>query len=55
VVTKDPALSADVVIEHCRKSLTKYKIPKKVVFVDDVPVTLSGKVLRRQLRDKYLA
>ncbi|HBN29822.1 MAG TPA: long-chain-fatty-acid--CoA ligase, partial [Rhodobacteraceae bacterium] len=55
VVTKDPALSADVVIEHCRKSLTKYKIPKKVVFVDDVPVTLSGKVLRRQLRDEYLA
>ena len=55
VVTKDPALSADVVIEHCRKSLTKYKIPKKVVFVDDVPVTLSGKVLRRQLRDAYLA
>lgn len=54
VVSKDKALTADAVIAHCRKTLTKYKIPKKIEFVDDVPVTLSGKVLRRQLRDEYL-
>jgi len=36
VVSKDKALTADAVIAHCRKSLTKYKIPKKIEFVDDV-------------------
>lgn len=55
VVRADDSVSEDTVLAACRKGLTNYKIPKKVQFVDEVPVTLSGKVLRRELRDIYLS
>lgn len=54
IVRADDAVDEAQVIDVCRKSLTNYKVPKLVKFVDSVPVTLSGKVLRRQLRDEYL-
>jgi len=34
-----------------RESLTGYKLPKSVVFKDDLPKTAVGKILRRELRD----
>ena len=40
------------VIEFCRKNLATYKAPRTVVFVDELPKTLVGKVLRRKLREK---
>ena len=52
VVKKDPALSEDEIIEHCRKYLTGYKIPQEVEFRDELPKTNVGKVLRRALRDE---
>ena len=55
VVRGDETLTEDAVVEACRSSLTNYKIPKKVLFVSEVPMTLSGKVLRRQLREEYLS
>ena len=55
VVRSSDGLSDEDVKAVCRDNLTNYKIPRQVWFVDDVPVTLSGKVLRRQLRDDYLA
>ena len=51
VVKKDPALTAEVLIEHCRKHMTAYKIPRHVAFKDDLPKSPVGKVLRRELRD----
>ena len=51
VVRKDPALTADDVIAHCRENLTRYKIPREVVFRDDLPKTNVGKILRRELRE----
>jgi long-chain acyl-CoA synthetase len=54
VVRKDDSVTEQTVLEACRKGLTNYKIPKHVKFVHEVPVTLSGKVLRRQLREEYL-
>jgi len=51
IVKKDPALTTDSVMEHCRANLTGYKIPKTVVFKDELPKTNVGKILRRQLRD----
>ena len=54
IVRSDDSLTEEVVISHCRENLTNYKTPRQVRFVDEVPVTLSGKVLRRQLRDEYL-
>ncbi len=52
VVRKDPALSAEDIIEHCRGGLTGYKIPREVEFLDELPKTNVGKILRRQLRDE---
>jgi len=52
VVRKDPALTAEAVIEHCRAELTGYKVPKYVYFKSDLPKTNVGKILRRELRDE---
>ena len=51
VVKKDPSLTAEEVIEHCRKNLTGYKVPKEIIFRDDLPKTNVGKILRRELRE----
>lgn len=53
IVRADDSLTKEMVEAACREKLTNYKIPKDIRFVDDVPVTLSGKVLRRQLRDEH--
>jgi long-chain acyl-CoA synthetase len=55
VVKKDPALTAQDVIAHCRKYLTGYKIPRHVEFLDVLPKTPIGKILRRALRDQATA
>lgn len=55
IVRNDDAVTEEVVLKTCREKLTAYKTPRRVEFVDEVPVTLSGKVLRRELRDKYVA
>jgi long-chain acyl-CoA synthetase len=52
VVRKDPALTEDDIVEHCRKSLTGYKVPKRVHFRDELPKTNVGKILRRELKDQ---
>lgn len=40
-------------IRHCRERLANFKVPKDVVFVDELPKTLTGKVLKRELRDSH--
>ncbi len=52
VVKKDPAVTADQLIEHARKSLAGYKVPKAVEFRNELPKTNVGKILRRALRDE---
>ena len=54
VVRKDPGLTEEALIEHCRKALTGYKVPKRVYFRDELPKTNVGKILRRQLRDQVV-
>jgi long-chain acyl-CoA synthetase len=53
VVRKDDSLTVKELREHCRKELTGYKVPKYVEFVDELPKTNVGKILRRELRDQY--
>jgi long-chain acyl-CoA synthetase len=55
VAKKDPALTAEALIAHCRLSLTGYKVPKHVYFRDSLPKTNVGKILRRALRDELRA
>ena len=52
VVKKDPSLTADDVIKHCRTGLTGYKVPKHIEFRTELPKTNVGKILRRALRDE---
>lgn len=54
VVKLDPALTAEEIETFCHKSLTNYKIPKHIIFADELPKTNVGKILRRELRDKYV-
>ena len=52
VVRKDPALTERELLDHCRKSLTGYKVPKIIAFRDEpLPKSNIGKILRRELRD----
>jgi acyl-CoA synthetase (AMP-forming)/AMP-acid ligase II len=48
----DTVVSGDELIEHCRGQLAKFKVPRDVVFVDALPRNPSGKVLKRELRDR---
>ncbi len=52
IVLKEGAyVGEDEIIAHCRKSLAAYKVPRAVKFVDDLPKTSSGKIMRRALRE----
>ncbi|MFC0170634.1 long-chain-fatty-acid--CoA ligase [Pseudoduganella danionis] len=55
VVRKDPALTADQLLDFCKHELTAYKKPKYIEFRDELPKTNVGKILRRQLRDEKAA
>ena len=50
IVRKDPNLTKEAVIEHCKTLLTGYKVPRHVEFRDTLPKSPIGKVLRRELR-----
>lgn len=47
----DPPPSEQQLIDHCRQRLANFKVPRRVLFVDDLPRSALGKVLKRQLRD----
>jgi long-chain acyl-CoA synthetase len=49
----ETAASADL-LEHCRRNLAKFKVPKRVEFRSELPKTIVGKVLRRVLIDEEL-
>ena len=50
VVRKDPDLTRESVLDHCRSRLTAYKVPRQVEFRAALPKSPIGKVLRRDLR-----
>ncbi|MGO9392420.1 AMP-binding protein [Rhodoblastus sp.] len=52
VVRRDPELSVEDLRAFCRERLTGYKMPKHIVFRDELPKTNVGKILRRALRDE---
>ena len=53
VVKKDPDLSEEALRAHCEAQLAGYKRPKSVVFADELPKSNIGKVVRRELRDRF--
>ncbi|MCC7221246.1 MAG: long-chain-fatty-acid--CoA ligase [Candidatus Contendobacter sp.] len=50
VVRKDEALTVEMLLEHCRRELTGYKLPRHVEFRTELPKSNVGKILRRLLR-----
>ena len=44
-------LTSQEIIDHCKKNLTGYKIPEFVEFIDEIPKSNVGKILRRKLRE----
>jgi long-chain acyl-CoA synthetase len=50
VRTPDATLDEAAMIAHCRAELTAYKVPKQVRFVDALPKSNVGKILRKDLR-----
>ena len=56
IVPRSPALTESVVLEHCKRHLTAYKIPRIVEFRSEpLPKSAIGKILRRELRDEVVA
>ena len=53
VVKKDPALSEEAVIQHCQGRLARYKQPRAVRFVEEIPRNPAGKILKRLLRERF--
>ena len=50
VVAKGNGVSEELLIKHCKEGLTAYKVPKEYAFVDELPKSNIGKILRRELR-----
>lgn len=50
IVRQDPELTEQDVLDHCHKLLTNYKRPKIVEFMDELPKSNVGKILRKELR-----
>ncbi len=46
--------TSDEVIAHCRSLIAAYKAPKEVRFVESLPMTATGKVLKRAVRDQII-
>lgn len=55
VVKSQEGLSERDVIEHCKESLTNYKIPKEVYFTNELPKSNVGKILRRIIKENHIA
>jgi fatty-acyl-CoA synthase len=53
VLNEGEKLTAEEVIDHCRKNLARFKVPGSVLFVKEIPHNATGKVLKRELRERY--
>ena len=53
VVKAGQTLDEASVIAHCQQHMANFKTPKRVVFTDTLPKNPSGKLLKRELRQRY--
>lgn len=52
VLKEDAKVTEKEIIEHCKKSLASFKVPKRIYFRDSLPKTVIGKVLKRVLKEE---
>ncbi|MCS5689261.1 MAG: AMP-dependent synthetase, partial [Acidimicrobiales bacterium] len=53
VAAPDVSPTSDAIIDHCRKLIGGYKIPRRIEFVETMPKNELGKILKTRLRDAY--
>ena len=53
VVRRNDSLTAEDIQAFCADRLAKYKRPTRIVFVDELPKNTMGKVLRRELKERF--
>ena len=51
VLRPGASLTAEAVIARCSEQLSRYKVPREIHFIDQMPLTASGKIRRHILRD----
>jgi long-chain acyl-CoA synthetase len=54
VVKPGMSLSSEELVQACRRQIAGYKVPRSVEFVENLPKSGAGKILKRNLRQKYL-
>jgi long-chain acyl-CoA synthetase len=52
VVSKNPELSKEQLLDYCREHLAKYKNPTSIEFIEELPKNTTGKILRRALKEQ---
>jgi fatty-acyl-CoA synthase len=52
-VKKGSQVTEEEILELCKKELSSYKKPRRIVFVDSLPMNESGKILKFKLREQY--
>jgi len=52
ILSREKTLTEEEVTAYCKEKLAAYKVPKMIEFMDDLPKTAVGKILRRELRDR---
>jgi long-chain acyl-CoA synthetase len=52
-VVASNGVDAEDILRHCRERIADYQVPKSVVFVEDLPKNAYGKILKRELRDRF--
>ncbi len=53
VLEKGESVEVEEILEHCRKTLAAYKTPDEIAFLDVLPKSATGKLLRKELRGDY--
>ncbi|HOO89481.1 MAG TPA: long-chain fatty acid--CoA ligase [Syntrophales bacterium] len=53
VVKPEETLTSEEVVKYCKEKLAPYKVPKEILFVNELPKTNVGKILRREAREMY--
>jgi len=53
ILNKGASLSEEELIKYCKANLSRYKVPKSIKFVEELPLSAVGKILRREVRKRY--
>ena len=55
VLKEKDVMTEEEIINFCRERLAAYKVPRRVTFIDELPKTAVGKILKRKLKEQYLS